>query len=62
MAASGSDAPNDAKASGMRYAYMFETDKSPTAQLNALLRAVAMHIVSARPAPLHLDSISGWLN
>jgi hypothetical protein len=41
-----SDAPNDAKPSSIRYEYMFEDDKRPTQQLDALLRAVAAHIVS----------------
>lgn len=45
-APSGSDAPNDAKPSSIRYEYMFEDDKRPTQQLDALLRAVAAHIVS----------------
>lgn len=60
MAASGSDAPNDAKPSGIRYAYMFEPNKSPTAQLDALLRAIAAHIVSslaARIAPPSMVSL-----
>lgn len=33
--------------SAVHYAYMFEKDKSPTKQLDALLRAIARHIVGA---------------
>lgn len=43
-APTGSDAPNDAKPSSIHYEYMFEDDKRPTQQLDALLRAVAAHI------------------
>lgn len=32
--------------SAVQYCYMFEGDKRPTKQLDALLRAIAMHIVS----------------
>ncbi|KAI9172245.1 hypothetical protein HJFPF1_01742 [Paramyrothecium foliicola] len=37
---------SDAKpSSAVKYAYMFEKDKSPTIQLDALLRAIAKHII-----------------
>jgi hypothetical protein len=32
--------------SALQYCYMFESDKRPTKQLDALLRAISIHIVS----------------
>jgi hypothetical protein len=40
-----SQAPVDAKA---YYGYLFQNDKKPTEVLDALLRGIAIHIVSAR--------------
>jgi hypothetical protein len=42
--ASGTSTPG---AMPMQYAYMFEDDKRLTQQCDALLRAIALHIVSA---------------
>ena len=35
----------DATSHGIHYTYMFERDKSPTKQLDGLLRAMARYIV-----------------
>lgn len=43
--------------SALKYDYMFESDKRPTKQLDALLRAIAMHIVS-RQTP-HSPLVTG---
>lgn len=40
------DATESAAGSSIQYEYMFERDKSPTKQLDALLRAIALAIVS----------------
>ncbi|KJZ76166.1 hypothetical protein HIM_04622 [Hirsutella minnesotensis 3608] len=42
MSTPGPDAP---PGSAVQYAYMFEKDKGPTKQLDALLRAIARHII-----------------
>lgn len=42
MSASGSDAT---AGSAVHYEYMFEKNKGPTKQLDALLRAIARHII-----------------
>lgn len=42
MSSPSSDASPD---SAVQYAYMFEKDKGPTKQLDALLRAIARHVV-----------------
>jgi len=47
MSTSGSDATPGA---ALQYSYMFETNNAPTKQLDALLRAIARHIVSPPPA------------
>lgn len=40
------------KTSNMKYEYMFEKDKSPTKQLDAILRAIAKYIVCVAPPAL----------
>lgn len=42
--------PDDSKSQSSYYGYLFETNKSPTRTLDALLRAIAHHIVSAAPS------------
>lgn len=42
------DAATGAGQPGFRYEYMFAKDKSPTKQLDAILRAVARYIVRLR--------------
>lgn len=42
--------------SAVQYAYMFEKNKGPTKQLDALLRAIARHTVGLEPPPINLSS------
>lgn len=35
----------------IQYAYMFEKNKSPTVQLDSILRAIALYIVNQPPVP-----------
>lgn len=54
MATATKEAPPKASTSsspGIKYEYMFEKNKSPTKQLDAILRSIARHIVCASPPP-----------
>jgi hypothetical protein len=42
----GTPAAEAKPSSAVQYAYMFTKDKGPTVQLDALLRAIAKHIVN----------------
>lgn len=41
---SASSKPGTSSTAGIKYEYMFETNKSPTPQLDAILRAIAKHV------------------